>query len=94
MIGIDVSARGNRRASQSSKDALCALSLNLLKGDLEDTEDVCIITHNNERLSLDSIRIQTSVNIKMAEKSLDFESALDKMIGYMNDLESEGLLDD
>lgn len=94
MIGIDVSARGNRRASQPSKDALCALGLNLLKGDLEDTEDICIITHNNEKLSLDSIRMQTSVNIKMAEKSLDFESAFDKMMGYMNDLESEGLLDD
>lgn len=94
MIGIDVSARGNRRASQASKDALCALGLNLLKGDLGDTEDICIITNNNEKLSLDSIRMQTSVNIKMAEKSLDFESAFDKMVGYMNDLKSEGLLDD
>lgn len=94
MIGIDVSARGNRRASQPSKDALCALGLNLLKGDLGDTEDICIITNNNEKLSLDSIRMQTSVNIKMAEKSLDFESAFDKMVGYMNDLKSEGLLDD
>ena len=94
MIGIDVSARGNRRASQSSRDALCALGLNLLEGDLGDTEDICIITNNNEKLSIDSIRMQTSVNIKMAEKSLDFESAFDKMGGYMNDLESEGLLDD
>ena len=34
------------------------------------------------------------VPIKMAEKSLDYESAFDKMVGYMNELESEGLLDD
>lgn len=94
MIGIDVSARGNRRASQSSKDALCALGLDLLKGDLGDTGGICIITHNNEKLSLDSIRMQTLVDIKMAEKSLDYESAFDKMVGYMNELESEGLLDD
>ena len=56
--------------------------------------DVCIITHNNERLSADSIKLQTTVEIRKAEKSLDYESAFDKMTGYMSDLESEGFLDD
>ncbi len=95
MVGIEVSARGNSRASQPSKDVLRDMGLDLLESRRGDgSGDVCIITHNNERLSADSIKLQTTVEIRKAEKSLDYESAFDKMTGYMSDLESEGFLDD
>ena len=93
MIGLEVSSRGNHRASQSSKNVLGALGRGLVESKFEGENNITITTGNNERISASEISLQKLVRIKMKDKSLDYESVFREMSGYMDDLESSGVLD-
>ena len=55
MIGLEVSSRGNHRASQSSKNVLGALGRGLVESGFGEKVSITITTGNNERISTSEI---------------------------------------